>query len=319
MIEIGYSLSSEEMPPKELIRYAKRAEELGFGFALISDHYHPWIERQGQSPFVWSVVGAISEATERLQLGTGVTCPIMRMHPAIIAQAAATAAMMMPGRFFLGLGTGENLNEHILGKHWPPIEVRQDMLKEAVNILRRLWRGGNQSFHGKYFTVENGQVFSLPERPPPIMVAASGSTSAELAGSIGDGLISTMANEKLVKKFRVSDDAREKPCYGQMTVCWARKEEEATKIATEWWPVAAIPGKLMTELATPADFEAAAKLVDEDAVASNIVCGPDPEKYLAEIKSFTDAGFDHVYIHQVGPDQEGFFRFYERELAPKLH
>jgi G6PDH family F420-dependent oxidoreductase len=318
MIEIGYALSSEEMPPKELVGYAKRAEELGFGFALISDHYHPWIKRQGQSPFVWSVIGAISEATERLQLGTGVTCPIMRIHPAIIAQAAATAAMMMPGRFFLGLGTGENLNEHILGKHWPPIEVRQDRLKEAVNILRRLWRGGNQSFHGEYFTVENAQVFSLPEKPPPIMIAASGSSSAELAGSIGDGLISTMPIEKLVKKFRVSDDAEEKPCYGQMTVCWAKKEEEAKKIATEWWPVAAIPGKLMTELATPADFEATAKLVDEDAVASSIVCGPDPEKYLAQIKSFTDAGFDHVYIHQVGPDQEGFFRFYERELAPKL-
>jgi coenzyme F420-dependent glucose-6-phosphate dehydrogenase len=318
MIEIGYALSSEEMPPKELVGYAKRAEELGFGFALISDHYHPWIKRQGQSPFVWSVIGAISEATERLQLGTGVTCPIMRIHPAIIAQAAATAAMMMPGRFFLGLGTGENLNEHILGKHWPPIEVRQDSLKEAVNILRRLWRGGNQSFHGEYFTVENAQVFSLPEKPPPIMIAASGSSSAELAGSIGDGLISTMPIEKLVKKFRVSDDAEEKPCYGQMTVCWAKKEEEAKKIATEWWPVAAIPGKLMTELATPADFEATAKLVDEDAVASSIVCGPDPEKYLAQIKSFTDAGFDHVYIHQVGPDQEGFFRFYERELAPKL-
>jgi coenzyme F420-dependent glucose-6-phosphate dehydrogenase len=242
----------------------------------------------------------------------------MRIHPAIIAQAAATAAMMMPGRFFLGLGTGENLNEHILGKHWPPIEVRQDSLKEAVNILRRLWRGGNQSFHGEYFTVENAQVFSLPEKPPPIMIAASGSSPAELAGSIGDGLISTMPIEKLVKKFRVSDDAEEKPCYGQMTVCWAKKEEEAKKIATEWWPVAAIPGKLMTELATPADFEATAKLVDEDAVASSIVCGPDPEKYLAQIKSFTDAGFDHVYIHQVGPDQEGFFRFYERELAPKL-
>lgn len=319
MIEIGYALSSEEMPPKDLVRYAKRAEELGFTFALISDHYHPWIKRQGQSPFVWSVIGAISEATERLQLGTGVTCPIMRIHPAIIAQAAATAAMMMPGRFFLGLGTGENLNEHILGQHWPPIEARQDMLKEAVSILRRLWRGGNQSFRGTYFTVENAQVFSLPERPPPIMIAASGSTSAELAGSIGDGLISTMANEKLVKKFRVSNDAEEKPCYGQMTVCWAKKEEEAAKIATEWWPVAAIPGKLMTELATPADFEAAAELVGEDAVASSIVCGPDSEKYLAEIKSFIDAGFDQVYIHQVGPDQEGFFRFYERELAPKLH
>jgi coenzyme F420-dependent glucose-6-phosphate dehydrogenase len=318
MIEIGYALSSEESPPQDLVRYAKRAEEAGFTFALISDHYHPWIKRQGHSPFVWSVIGGIAQVTERLSLGTGVTCPIMRIHPAIIAQAAATAAMMMPGRFFLGLGTGENLNEHILGKHWPPIEVRQEMLKEAVRVLRRLWRGENQSFSGNYFIVENAQVFSLPETPPPIMIAAAGSTSAELAGSIGDGLISTMANEKLVKKFRVADDAEAKPCYGQMTVCWAKTESDARKVAMEWWPVAALPGRLMTELATPADFEAAAKLVSEDAVASSIVCGPDPDKYLAEIKSFIDAGFDHIYIHQVGPDQEGFFQFYQRALAPKL-
>jgi coenzyme F420-dependent glucose-6-phosphate dehydrogenase len=317
MIKFGYSLSSEEMPPKDLVRYARRAEEAGFGFALISDHYHPWIKRQGQSPFVWSVIGAISEATQRLALGTGVTCPILRIHPAIIAQAAATAARMMPGRFFLGLGTGENLNEHILGKHWPPIQVRQEMLKEAVKILRLLWRGGNQSYRGEYFTVENAQIFTLPDTPPPIMIAASGTQSAELAGSIGDGLISTMANENLVKKFRASDGGAEKPCYGQMAVCWANKENEAKKIAREWWPVAAIPGKLMTELATPAEFEAVAKLVTEEAVGSSLVCGPDPDKYMAKIRSFAEAGFDHVYIHQVGPDQEGFFRFYEREILPK--
>ena len=294
MIELGYSLSSEETSPRDLVRYAKRAEEVGFSFALISDHYHPWIKRQGQSPFVWSVIGGIAQATRQLSLGTGVTCPILRIHPAIIAQAAATAAIMMPGRFFLGLGTGENLNEHILGTHWPPIEVRQELLKEAVKILRLLWRGGNQSHRGKYYTVENAQIFSLPERPPPIMIAAAGTISAELAGSIGDGLISTAANEKLVKKFRASDSGAEKPCYGQMTVCWANKEDEAKKIAREWWPVAAVPGKLMTELATPAEFEAAAELVTEDEVASNVICGPDADKHLAQIRSFSEAGFDHV-------------------------
>jgi coenzyme F420-dependent glucose-6-phosphate dehydrogenase len=319
MIEVGYSLSSEETSPQDLIRYAKRAEESGFSFALISDHYHPWIKHQGQSPFVWSVIGGISQVTRRLRLGTGVTCPILRIHPAIIAQAAATAAMMMPGRFFLGVGTGENLNEHILGRHWPPVQVRQEMLKEAVKILQLLWRGGNQSFRGKYYTVENAQIFSLPDRPPPIMIAAAGTASAELAGSIGDGLISTMADENLVKKFRVSDSGAEKPCYGQMTVCWANREDEAKKLAREWWPVAAIPGKLMTELATPAEFEATAELVGQDAIGSSMVCGPDPDKYMAKVRSFSEAGFDHVYIHQVGPDQEGFFRFYEREIFPKLH
>jgi coenzyme F420-dependent glucose-6-phosphate dehydrogenase len=317
-IKLGYSLSSEEHAPKDLIRYAKMAEDTGFSFALISDHYHPWTKRQGHSPFVWNVIGAISQATHRLSLGTGVTCATMRIHPAIIAQAAATAAVMLPGRFFLGLGTGENLNEHILGSHWPSIQVRQEMLQEAVNILRLLWRGGNQSYCGKYYTVEYAQVFDLPAEPPPIMIAAAGPTSAELAGSIGDGLISTVPQEIIVKKFRASDSGTGKPCYGQMTVCWGKSEQEAKKIAREWWSVAAVPGPLMSELATPAQFEAAAKLVTEDAVASMVVCGPNAEKHLKQIRAYGDAGFDHVYIHQVGPDQEGFFRFYEREIFPKL-
>jgi coenzyme F420-dependent glucose-6-phosphate dehydrogenase len=317
-MEMGYALSSEENSPKDLVRQAKRAEDAGFSFALVSDHYHPWIKRQGHSPFVWAVVGGISQVTDRLSLGTGVTCPILRIHPAIIAQAAATAAMMMPGRFFLGLGTGENLNEHILGTHWPPIQVRQEMLKEAVKLLRLLWRGGNQSFWGKYYTVENAQLFSLPERPPPIMIAAAAPQSAELAGSIGDGLISTVPKEDLVKRFRAADGSAEKPCYGQMTVCWAERKEQAKQVAREWWPVAAIPGKLMSELATPAEFEAAAKLITDDAIESSVVCGPDAADYTAEIAAFSAAGFDHIYIHQVGPDQEGFLRFYEREIAPKL-
>jgi len=319
ILQVGYSLSSEEASPLDLVRYAKRAEEIGFSFALISDHYHPWIERQGHSPFAWAVIGGISQITERLSLGTGVTCPIMRIHPSIIAQAAATAALMMPGRFFLGLGTGENLNEHILGQHWPPIEVRREMLKEAVQILRLLWQGGNHSYRGKYYTVENAQVFSRPDRPPLVMIAASGTKSAELAGSIGDGLISTTANERLVKTFHALDGGAHKLCYGQMTVCWAEKEDEAKKIAMEWWPVAAVPGRLMSELRTPAEFEGVVELVSEDRVASSVICGPDPDKYLAEIRAFAEAGFDHVYMHQVGPDQEGFFRFCQREILAKLH
>jgi G6PDH family F420-dependent oxidoreductase len=316
-MEIGYSLSSEEFAPANLVRNAQRAEEAGFTFALISDHYHPWIRRQGQSPFVWSVIGAISQATQRLALGTGVTCPILRIHPAILAQAAATAAMMMPGRFFLGVGTGENLNEHILGTHWPPLQVRQEMLEEAVGILRLLWKGGNKSHRGRYYTVENAEIFSLPKQPPPIMIAAAGADSAELANRIADGLISTAPQADLVKTFRAGS-GKGKPCYGQMSVCWAPAESEAEKIAREWWPTSAIPGKLMTELATPAEFEAAAELVTEDKLASKIVCGPDPAKHIEQIQKFSEAGFDHVYIHQVGPDQDGFFRFYEREVLPKL-
>jgi G6PDH family F420-dependent oxidoreductase len=318
MFEIGYSLSSEEISPNDLVNYARLAEDLGFSFALISDHYHPWIAYQGQSPFVWSVIGGISQATSRLALGTGVTCPILRIHPAIIAQAAATSALMMPGRFFLGVGTGESLNEHILGTHWPPIEVRREMLEEAVAILRLLWKGGTRSHRGKYYTVENARIFSLPDQPPPIYMAAAGKQSAELAGRIADGLISTMPDAKLVKTFRAAGGTG-KPCYGQMTVCWAEKEDEAKRIAREWWPVSALPGKLMTELATPALFEQAAALVTEDALAEEMVLGPDPAKYIEKIEEYRDAGFDHVYIHQVGPDQEGFFGFYERQMLPKLH
>ncbi|HEX9787906.1 MAG TPA: TIGR03557 family F420-dependent LLM class oxidoreductase [Candidatus Binatia bacterium] len=318
-IEIGYALSSEEHAPKDLVRYAQPAEETGFSFALISDHYHPWIPRQGQSPFVWSVIGAISQTTQRITIGTGVTCPVLRIHPAIIAQAAATAANMMEGRFFLGVGTGENLNEHILGRHWPPIHIRQEMLAEAVKVLRLLWRGGMSNHEGKYFTVEQAQLFTLPNKPPPILVAAAASRSAEFAGSIGDGLISTAPHENLVKKFRASDGGAEKPCFGQITVCWAPRLDEAKQIAHEWWPVAALPGKLMSQLATPSEFEAASQLLTQDEAAEALVVGPDPEVYLAGIESYRSAGFDHVYIHQVGPEQDGFFKFCEREILPKLH
>src|SRR5918996_3866961 len=190
-MECGYALSSEEHLPLDLVRYARRAEEAGLPFALVSDHFHPWIDRQGESPFVWSVIGGIAVETETLRLGTGVTCPTIRTHPAIIAQAAATSAAMMPGRFFLGVGTGENLNEHILGDRWPPSDIRREMLEEAVDVMRSLWEGGSQSHYGDYYVVENARLYTLPEEPPPILVAASGPRAAELAGRIGDGFVGT--------------------------------------------------------------------------------------------------------------------------------
>src|SRR5205085_9539129 len=186
MAEIGYSLASEEWGPRELVDLAERAERGGFSFALISDHFHPWIDRQGQSPFVWTVIGGIARATRRLRLGTGVTCPINRIHPVIIAQAAATAACMMPGRFFLGVGTGEYLNEHINAFRWPEPPVRLEMLPEAVSIIRPLWAGGFQSFRGKHFVVENARIYTLPDTPPPIVVAAAEKHAAELAAEIAD-------------------------------------------------------------------------------------------------------------------------------------
>ncbi len=317
-MELGYALSSEEHVPNSLVRYARLAEEAGFTFALISDHFHPWTDQQGQSSFVWSVLGGIAQATERLRVGTGVTCPTIRIHPAIIAQAAATVACMLPGRFFLGVGTGENLNEHILGDRWPALDVRREMLDEAVDVIRLLWQGGMKSFYGRYYTVENARVYTLPDEPPPIMVAASGPESAGLAGLIGDGLISTAPDHRVVEAFDAVGGGAARPHMGQLTVCWHQDEAEARRLAHKWWPTAGLKGELNSELPLPAHFEQATKLVTEDAVAEDVVCGPDPERHWAKIRAFVEAGFEQVYVHQVGPDQEGFFDFYRREILPRL-
>jgi G6PDH family F420-dependent oxidoreductase len=317
MVEIGYKLSSEEHGPNDLVRYAGRAEEVGFTFAMISDHFHPWIDRQGQSPFVWSVIGGVAQATKRVRLGTGVTCPTIRIHPAIIAQAAATAAAMMPGRFILGLGSGENLNEHILGDHWPPADVRQEMLEEAVEIIRLLWDGEQESYYGVYYTVENARIYTLPDELPPIAIAAGGSKSAELAGQIGDGFIGTAPQAELIQTFDESGGDG-KPRYGELSVCWAASEAEARRMAHHWWPNGGLKGELPQELPAPKHFEQAASMLTEEAVAQEIVCGPDPQRHIAEIKNYADAGYDHVWIHQVGPDQEGFFQFYEQKILPEF-
>jgi G6PDH family F420-dependent oxidoreductase len=315
MVQIGYTLSSEEHAPTDMVRQATLAEEAGFPFALISDHYHPWIDRQGHSPFVWAVIGGVATATEQLRLGTGVTCPTIRIHPAIIAQAAATAAAMMPGRFFRGVGSGENLNEHITGHRWPEVDVRQDMLEEAVAVLRLLWKGGSQSHHGTYFTVENARIYTLPDEPVPIMVGAAGAKSAELAGQIGDGLIGTAPSKETVDTFTKSGGKG--PRYGQMTVCWAPDEAKALQTAYEWWPNSALPGELGQELPTPAHFEQASQLVTPEKVKESVVVGPDADKYLAKIDEYIQAGFDHVYLHQIGPDQQGFIRFCRQEILPQ--
>ncbi|MDP9368780.1 MAG: TIGR03557 family F420-dependent LLM class oxidoreductase [Chloroflexota bacterium] len=317
MVQVGYALSSEEHRPNDLVRHARLAEEAGFGFALISDHYHPWVDAQGHSPFVWAVIGGIAQVTERLRLGTGVTCPTIRVHPAVIAQAAATAAVMMPGRFFLGVGTGENLNEHILGDRWPEYDVRAEMLEEAVAVIRLLWQGGNQSHRGRHYTVENARLYTLPAEPTPIVVAAGGPKAAALSGRIGDGLCATTAERSLVEGFENAGGAG-KPRYGQMTVCWAEDEASARRTAHEYWAFSSLPGELGQELPTPTHFEQAVQLVTEEQVAETVVCGPDAERHLAKLREYVDAGFDHVYVHQVGPDQEGFLRFYEREVLPRV-
>lgn len=316
-IELGFSISSEEHPPADLVRQAVRAEEAGFVFAGVSDHFHPWVRSQGHSPFVWGVLGAIAQATESLRIGTGVTCPIIRTHPAIVAQAAATAACLMPGRFFLGVGSGEALNEHILGDRWPPAPVRLEMLEEAVAVIRLLWEGGSKDHYGAHYTVENATIFDLPEPRPEIVMAGSGTKAAALAGRAGDGFWGTSPSRETLETFAAEGGAG-KPCYGQATVCWAEDAEQARKTALQVWPNAGVSGQLSQDLPTPAHFEDAAEMVTVEDVTKKVVCGPDVADHVELVQKYADAGYTHVYLHQVGPDQDGFFRFWERELRPEL-
>lgn len=317
MITLGYALSSEEHKPNLLIAHAQMAERSGFKFLLISDHFHPWVPQQGQSSFVWSVLGGIAQTTQRVQVGTGVTCPIMRIHPALVAQAAATIADMMPGRFFLGLGTGEYLNEHIFGDAWPPVETRQEMIKEALHIIRELWKGEEYSYDGNYFTVRDARIYTLPEKLPPIYLAASGAESAKIAAEISDGLISTSSGDEVVKAFKNAGGA-DRPRMGSVKVCWAYSLEEAKEVVKQWWPVSAISGPLHVDLPTPKHFQDVVEAMGEPRIPEDSILGPNPTPYLKAIQSLQENGFDHVYIHQVGPDQEGFLKFFKSELLPLL-
>ena len=317
MMKLGYHLASEEHGPNTLVANAKRAEAAGFAYAIISDRFHPWIDAQGQSPFVWSVLGGIARETGRLRVGTGVTCPLIRTHPALIAQAAATAAVMFEGRFFLGVGTGERLNEHILGDRWPSVLERRAMLQEAIELIQLLWQGGTRTFEGQFYDVDHARLYTLPAKPPPIYVAAAGPRTARLAGRFGDGLISTSPSERTVAAF---EDAggRTKPRYGELTVCWAKTGEEAVETVMRQWPLAGLPRVLSGELATPSQYGQAVRTVTPRSIEGKVVCGPDPAKHLAAIEAYARVGFDHVHVHQVGADQDGFFRFYEREVLPSV-
>jgi coenzyme F420-dependent glucose-6-phosphate dehydrogenase len=289
MSEFGLALSSEEHPPGDLVELARRAEETGFEFAMISDHFHPWADAQGQSPFVWSVIGGIAQATDRIRLGTGVTCPTIRIHPAIVAHAAATSAVMMEGRFFLGLGTGENLNEHVVGEGWPAPDERLAMLEEAIEVIRLLWQGGYQTHRGEFFDVEQARLYTLPDEPPDLAVAAAKPLAAELAGRIADTFS-----------------------------CWAASADEGARIACDVWPNAALGGDLGYELPLPLHFEQATEDVTPEDIAEAIPCGPDPDRWLEDMRAYEQAGYTHVYFHQIGRDQEGFLRFWTEELAPWL-
>ncbi|MDD7813392.1 TIGR03557 family F420-dependent LLM class oxidoreductase [Mycobacterium sp. CSUR Q5927] len=316
MTTLGYALSCEEFHPNDLVRQAVRAQQAGFEALWISDHFHPWTDAQGQSAFVWSVIGALSQSCT-LPITTAVTCPIVRTHPAVIAQAAATSAALHEGRFVLGVGTGEALNEHITGRRWPPAAVRRGMLDEAVAVIRELFTGEQVNHHGRYYTVENARLYTLPPAPTPIYVSGYGPHSARLAGRIGDGYQCSMPDAALVSEFHHAGGMG-KPSQAGFKVCYAASKEEGVRTAHELWPSEQLPGELGQNLPTPTHFEQASSLVTTDAVAQAVPAGPDAKPYLDRIKEFADAGFDELYVQQIGPDQEQFFAFWESEIAPEL-
>jgi G6PDH family F420-dependent oxidoreductase len=316
MTRYGYFLSSEEFAPAQLLEQARAAEQAGFDALWISDHFHPWNEEQGQSAFVWSTLGALSQVT-RLPISTAVTCPTMRIHPAIVAQASATSSVLLGGRFVLGVGSGEALNEHIYGDPWPSADARLAMLEEAVDVIRLLHAGGVKDYEGTYYTLENAQLYTLPEQPVPIYVSGFGPKSATLAGRIGDGFCCTKPDADLVGTFRDSGGGS-KPAQAGFKVCWGTDEGQAVETAHRLWANEQLPGELAQVLPTPRHFEQASQLVTADMVAQALVCGPDVDRYVEEFTQYKDAGYDEVYVQQIGPDQAGFFRFWTEELAPKL-
>ncbi len=316
MTTFGYSLSTEEHTPAALIAQAKMAEAAGFEALWISDHYHPWNDEQGQSPFVWSLIGALSQVTS-LPVTTAVTCPTLRLHPAVIAQAAATSSVMLDGRFVLGVGSGEALNEHIFGDAWPSADVRLDMLEEAVDVIRLLHEGGVKDHDGTHYTVENARIYTLPQQPVPIYVSAFGPKSAELAGRIGDGFCSTKPDRDILQLFRDAG-GEGKPTQGGVKVCWGADEQEAVTTAHRLWANTGLPGELAQVLPTPAHFEQASTLVSPDMIAEMTVCGPDAGRHIQAMTAYVDAGYSEVFVSQIGPEQEGFFEFYSQQVLPKL-
>jgi G6PDH family F420-dependent oxidoreductase len=316
MATIGIFLSSEEQNAKRLVDIAVKAEVVGFRDFWISDHYHPWINAQGESPFVWSTIGAVAGATRAVHVTTAVTCPTVRIHPAILAQAAATSATLLDGRFTLGVGSGEALNEHILGDPWLGIDQRLSMLEESVAIMRELWEGRTVSYDGRHYVVDRARVYSLPEEPPPVYVSAFGPKSVRLAGRIGDGYINTAPDAELLKAYR--DAGGQGPAHAGLKVCWGADEAACVKTAHRLWPNDALGGELAQVLPTPAHYEAACEPITEDMVAEAVTCGPDPERHVAAIQEYFDAGYDKVYVQQIGEDQEDFLGFYAEEILPRF-
>jgi G6PDH family F420-dependent oxidoreductase len=315
MTAFGYFLSTEEYTPQELLEQAALAEEAGFDALWISDHFHPWNDEQGQSAFVWSVIGALSRVC-RLPVMTAVTCPTMRISPVIVAQAAATSAVLHDGRFRLGVGSGEALNEHIHGQAWPGAEVRLEMLEEAVEVMRRLWTGEVVDHRGTYYTVDNARIYTLPERPPEVWVSGFGPQATRLAGRIGDGYVTTSPDQELLDLFRSTSGG--KPAAAGLKAAWAPTEEEGVEHAHRLWRTSGVPGELAQVLPTPRHFEQAAKLVTPDMTRDSLVCGPDVERHVASYAPYLEAGFDEVYVAAIGPHYRDMISRFGADVLPAV-
>jgi G6PDH family F420-dependent oxidoreductase len=313
-MKIGYSLSAEQFSPPELLEQAKRARDAGFEALAISDHFHPWNEAQGNSPFVWSMIGALSQATPELPLSTMVTCPIVRINPVILAQAAATAAVLLDGKFVFGVGTGENLNEHVWGAQWPPALERIARMREAIDLMRLLWTGDNIDFDGEYYRAVNARIYTLPEEPPPVYVSGLAPASTELASEVADGFVTF--SPELLTQYRGSGGRG--IVQTAMKVCFDVDEANAVGIVHRLWATELNPGQLNRELAQPRHIESAASLVTPEMVAEEFTCGSDPDRHVSSIKERIDAGYDEIYIQQVGPDMDGFFDLYGSHVLPVL-
>jgi len=312
-VKIGYKLIAEAYSPQEMVRQAARAEEVGFDFVEISDHFHPWFDSQGHSGFAWSILAAIAMRTDRIGLATGVTCPFIRYHPAVIAQAAATTALLSEGRFTLGVGAGERLNEHVVGRGWPAVGVRHEMFRESLEIIRLLWSGGYHSYEGKHLTLEDARVFDLPEEQPPIAVASGGPLSARIAAALGDGVFVTEPRTDITEAY--AEAGGDGPRYAEVPLSWAPDEEAAARSAREAFRFGLTGWKVQSELPNPVNFEAATAFINEGDMREVFGCGPDASKHLAVAQQFVDAGYDHLALINAGPDPEGFFDFFASELA----
>ena len=317
MTVFGYFVSTEEHPPLALVDQAVRAEQAGFSALWVSDHYHPWNGAQGQAPFVWSVLGAIAARTSTIRCTTAVTAPIVRIHPAVVAQAAATTAAMFEGRFSLGVGTGEALNEHILGDAWPTLDVRLEMLEEAVEVMRALWTGELVRHRGRHYTVDTARLYTLPDAPPPVLLSGFGPKATELAARIGDGYVNVDPSAELLQLYREKGGTG--PAHGGVKVCWSQDEAAARRHVHRLWAHQAVPGEANQVLPSPIHFEQISQVVTEDmAVESVGAVGNRVEDFVDAVREYVDAGYDEVYVSQIGPEQDGFFDFWERELRPAL-